>query len=221
MAEKKNGVELVVENRKLREENADIRRDNTTRMVSFLCVSFVANVFFVWLAFFHFPQVQYAWTSNAGVVCKVSPITEPHLNQQVVANFALQAAVSIYSYDYVNYRRQITTVSEMYFTPEFRDKFIPMFGDSQNLKDVIDHSWTVSAFQNDRKPPQLSKTGNRHSDGAYFWEVQVPLNVYYSVGRQTKADKVLATVTVIRTDPSRMNPSGIAVDNIVTAQLVE
>lgn len=211
-------VDLVTENQQLEEENYAIRRDGTGRLITILIVSVLANAFLIWLAFFHFPKKEFVWTSNAGAVCSVTPISEPHLHPQIIANFAQEAAIGIYSYDYVNYRRSITQTAERYFTPSFRDSFMPMFSDSANLKMVLDNYYIVSAINPANKPVQIARAGRKK--GAYFWEIQVPIKVYYASGRKVKDENVLATVTVIRTDPSRVNPTGIAVDYIDTRQML-
>lgn len=211
-------IDLVRENNELREENYQEKRDNSLRQLTFLVISLLVNGFLIWLAFFHFPKTKYVWTSNAAAVCAVTPISEPHLMPGVVADFAAQAAVSIYTYDYINYRRVVTAVSEKYFTPEFRDLYMPMFSESKLLQSVIDNTNIVSAQT--AGPAQIAEKGRLHN-GAFYWKVQVPLYVYYTVGKKPpRVDKILATVTVSRVDPSRMNPSGIAVSNVATAPLL-
>lgn len=216
--DKPTSVDLVMENRELEKEVYESKRDNTSRLVGIIIVSWIAIAFLVWLAFFYYPKKEFVWTSNAAAVCAVTPIGEPHIHPQVAVNFASEAAIGIYSYDYINYRRSITQTAEKYFTPEFRDQFMPVFADSANLKAVLENYYIVSAINPANKPPQIEKVGTK--GGAYFWDVQVPLKVYYASGRKVNEENVLATVRVIRTDPSRINPTGIAVDNIVTRQML-
>jgi len=209
-------VDLIKKNNILEEENYVIRRDNTLRLVTIMAAQGVAIVFLIWLAFFHFPKTKYAWTSNAGAVCSVTPIDQAHIDPSIAGDFAQQAVVSIYSYDYLNYRRHITDAANRYFTPEFKDAFMPMFSDSKNLKSVIENTNIVSA--NTDGPVQLYKKGGPKGE-PYSWVFQVPLQVYYTVGRKpSRPENITAYVTVSRVDPSRINPSGIAVSNIVTEQ---
>lgn len=214
-----SNVDLVKKNGELEKENYEITKNGALKQNLFTGISVSANVFLVWLAFFHFPQESLVWTSNAGAVCQAAPINQPKVHQQLAANLAVEAAISIYSYDHLNWKKTISMVAERYFTSDFRDQFIPIFGDSANLKAVIQNYYIVTATQIDGKPAQISKKGVRK--GAYFWEIQVPLRVSYVAGRTSEEEKVLATVTVMQVDPSRINPSGIAVDNIVTQQLIQ
>lgn len=207
-------VDLVVENNELKDQNYQEKRDNTLRLVVIMVVEAIAIFFLIWLAFFHFPKTKFAWTSNAGAVCSVTPIDQPHIHHAVAADFAKEAVVSVYSYDYVNYRRHITDTANKYFTQEFRDAFMPMFAESKNLKSVVENTNIVSA--NTDGPVQLAKVGGPKGK-PYSWVFQVPLQVFYTVGRKpSRPENLLATVTVVRVDPPTIpNPTGIAVSNIV------
>lgn len=213
-------VDLVVKNQELEEENYEIKRDNSIRLMGLLGLSWIGIAFLGWLAFFHFPKKEFVWTSNAGAVCNVTPISEPHINQQIVANFALEAAVSAYTYNYVNYRRAVTETADRYFTTDFRNSYIPAFADSAALKSVLENYFIVSAVNPPNRPPQIKSVGRKGGTGAYYWDIQVPLKVSYSSGRRTSDENILATVRVIRVDPSRPNPTGIAVDSLQAAQML-
>ena len=213
-------VDLVAENIEMEKENYVIKRDNTIRLMALLGLSWLGIAFLIWLAFFHFPKKEFVWTSNAGAVCNVIPISEPHIDQQIVVNFALDAAVSTYTYNYVNYRRAVTEVADRYFTTDFRNSYLPAFGDSAALKSVLENYFIVSAVNPPNKPPQVKSVGRKAGTGAYYWNVLVPLKVSYSSGRRTNDENIVATVRVIRVDPSRPNPTGIAVDSLQATQML-
>lgn len=210
-------VDLVAQNRALEEMLYVQGRKGTVVMLTVLSISLVLNGFLVWLGFFHFPQNTFIATSNAAAVCNIAAIDKPFIHQQIVANFATDAVISIYTYDHVNFKRQLVDASDKYFEPKYRDEFMTAFGESKNLRDVVNNFYTVSATTAG-KPPIILRSGTKH--GAFFWRVQVPINVYYTVGKKTLEEKVLATVDVIRTEPSRINPNGIAVDVINTKPLI-
>lgn len=220
MSAKKSIVDLVLENESLEKENYETKRDYAGRMLALLIISWIGIAFLIWLTFFHFPKKEFAWTSNAGAVCDVTPIRDPHINQQIAAQFALEAAVSTYTYDYVNYRRSVTEMADRYFTTDFRNSYLSIFGDSAALRSVLENYYIVSAVNPPNKPPQIKSVGRKGGTGAYFWDVQVPLKVSYSAGRRTNDENILATVRVIRVDPSRVNPTGIAVDSLQASQML-
>lgn len=213
-------VDLISENQQLVEDNYKGKRDQATKLLALLIISWIGIVFLVWLAFFHFPKKEFVWTSDAGAVCAAIPVSEPNVNQQLVAQFALEAAVSAYTYDYVNYRRSVTEMADKYFTADFRNSYFSAFADSTALKSVLDNYYIVSAVSPPNKPPQIKDIGRKGATGAYFWDVQVPLKVSYSSGRRTSDENILATIRVIRVAPTKTNPTGIAVDSMQTAQMV-
>lgn len=212
-------LNLVHINQHLRTVNVAMAKVFAFRQTLILILSIVLNIILIYLAFVHFPVTQFAWTSNAGAVCTSKPLNEPHIHHAVVADYATQVAVQLYTFDHLNWRRQINGVVEKFFTPSFRDKFIPLFADSKNLKQVLDQSYVVTSTQHPMKPPMITRVGKRN--GQYFWEVKVPLIVTYVAGRTRQEDRVLATIVILRVDPSRANPTGIAVDDVRLEQLLE
>jgi intracellular multiplication protein IcmL len=182
-----------------------------------LVISIVMNIFLIWLSFFHFPQNKFIATSNAAAICNIATLDQPFINQQIAANFATEAVISIYTYDHVNFKRQLVDASDKYFEPKYRNEYMVAFGDSKNLRDVVDNFYTVSATTAG-KAPIILRTGLK--SGVFFWRVQVPIHVFYTVGKKSLEERVLATVDVVRTEPSRFNPNGIAVDAINTKPLI-
>lgn len=208
----------VLENNELRKTNYKITTQVSMHMFVIVTASIALNFFLGYLAFFRFPLVDYIPTSNAAAICKVVPVSEPFLTQAEVANFAVDAAVSMYTYDHQNYRKQVTDTTEKYFTPEYRNEYLTAFGDSKNLQVVVENYFVVTATTAGR-PAQIVKVGTK-SSGAYFWKVQVPINVYYVSGRKKQEEKLLAEIEVLRTPASRLNPKGIGVNGSNIRQLL-
>lgn len=210
--------DLVQRNLALEEQAHQANLSKTKVLMVILGVQSCAIALLVWLAFFHFPVSQVVATSNAAAVCNVAPVDEPFIHHQTVADFAVDAAIGIYTYDHVNYFRQITSMTNKYFTPEYRDQFMVAFGDSTNLQAVIENFYVVSATRGG-KPSAIIKNGNIGPGGAFMWRVQVPLIVSYTSGRKNDSDQILAVIDVVRVVPSPLNPRGIAVNSINTSHM--
>lgn len=206
--------DLVKQNNDLLQEGFTAKLNNTFTLLSVIFGQFLVIGFLIWLTFFHFPISKFAPTTNAAAVCNIAPVDEPFIHQQVVADFAVDAAIGIYTYDHVNYMAQVKATTDKYFTPEYRDQFMVAFGDSDNLKAVKENFYIVSANKGGQ-PPMIFKAGK--VKGVYTWKVQVPLVVSYISGRKADTDQIIATVDVIRVTPSPLNPRGIAVNGIQTA----
>lgn len=215
--EKKPPSALVLDNQKLHKENYSLRKTAAKHMFAIAALSIGANIFMLWLIFVHFPVSKFVPTANAAAVCEVVPVSEPFVHHQVAADFAVEAVLGIYTYDHANYRRQLSAITDKYFTSDYRNAFMVSFGDSPNLRAVIDNYYVVSSTTAGR-PPEIAETGKYK--GAFLWRIKVPIDVYYISGRKNQVEKVLATVDVIRTPPTRLNPRGIAVNQIITAPFV-
>jgi intracellular multiplication protein IcmL len=209
-------VDLVRDNLALLAERNEERKDHARAYVNIIGVLALIVVFLLYLVFVHFPQYQYLATSNTSGVCSVQPIDKAYIPEAQVKDFAESAVVSIYTYNYGTYHKDISTASNTYFSNDFGDAFMNVFSNSQELQDVIQKRFLVSAVSNPTQPPVVSRSGLRK--GAWAWVVEVPVLVYYVSGRDEHEDKMLATVTVVQVPPTLSNPKGLAVDDLVTRQ---
>lgn len=206
--------DLVIQNNLLLQGGYQTERKSSFVLLMVIFGQALCIAFLIWLAFFHFPTTEFAPTSNAAAVCNIAPVKEPFIHQQTVADFAVDAAIGIYTYDHVNYLKQVKAISDKYFTPEYRDQYMVAFGDSLNLQTVKENFYIVSATKGGQ-PPIIIKSGP--VKGVYTWKIQVPLVVSYVSGRKSDTDQIIATVDVSRVTPNPLNPRGIAVSSIQTA----
>lgn len=185
-------------------------------------IAMLANVFLVWLAFFHYPQDAFVPTTNAAAVCRVPAINEHNVDYSTVIEYAVDAAVAVNTYDHRNYQRQIETVAQKYFTTEFRNAYISAFGKSRTLESVKENYFIVSATSaGTGRMPVLSRVSDPRSAGPAWWIVDVPLIVSYSAGAKApQPEKLLLKVKVSRVPPTRANTRGIAITAIDSSYLL-
>lgn len=176
----------------------------------------IAIIFLAWLAFVRFPQKEFLWTSNANAVCKATTQDLSQVHHATLAQFAQEAAIALNSYDFLNYRRSLTATSEKYLTPHGRDQYFNALEETGLIETIKKNFFVVSSFVTD--PPQLRDKGIKA--GVPFWNIEVPIRIWYAAGQQRIQEDRVLTITVIKTDPSAQNPHGIAIDNIISAQRV-
>lgn len=222
-AEKKPGpastagmVDLVAENLQLKKQINDERKGHTRTYISVIAALSVVVLFLGYLAFVHFPQNQFIATDNTAAACRIWPTDRPYIPEANVKDFAESAVVSIYTYGYSNYRKAAQDTADKYFSNNFADPFIAMFSNSAGLQEVIQKRFDVTSVSNPNQPPIVSRSGLRK--GSWAWVVDVPVLVYYVSGRDQHSERILASVTVIEVPPTRRNPSGLAIDDIVLRQ---
>lgn len=182
-------------------------------LVGALFVSLLVN-FALILGFNSYPKTQWLWTQNAQAVCEATPLTEPNISQALLTDFAARAAVSIHTYDYINWRESLAYAVQNYFTPAGGRFFLDAFARSNILRQVQSNFYVVSAVTDGA--PVIQNNGIDH--GRMFWRIEVPLTITYRYGAEYKGERRVIVLTVLRVDPTPANPNGVAIDGIVSVQ---
>jgi len=195
-------------------ENAHLKRRNL-RVWSANVVLAAGIVIVATGALYVFPKYRYIPTTNNQAICEVTPESAPRVSAADVTNYAKDAVLNSYSYDYVNYRSVINEVASRWYTEFGREAFMKGLDASGNLRRVIDGRLILRSTAT--RTPQLEEispaTGITQS-----WTVVVPIAIEFFVGG---ADKPLsrqefrASVKVVRVSASAANQKGIAVESVV------
>ena len=180
----------------------------------FLVLSLFVNLILFYNAFYRFPIKQFIWTSDAQAVCDAIPLAEPNISQARLKEFAVSTAVQLNNYDYANWRALINNALTQSFTPRGRDQYRAALQESGILQKVVHGYQVVSAVTTE--PANIA--GEGRDAGRYFWRVEVPLQVFYRTNVETKAERRLLQMTIVRIDPSPINPNGIAIDSVISTQ---
>ncbi|MFY9294898.1 MAG: DotI/IcmL family type IV secretion protein [Methylorubrum rhodinum] len=180
----------------------------------FLSLSILTNLVLFYNAFYRFPIKQFIWTSDAQAVCEGIPLTEPNISQARLKDFAVGAAVELNSYDYANWRALINNALTQSFTPNGRDTYRAALQESGIIQKVVLGYQTVSAVTTE--PANISEEGKLN--GRYYWRVEVPLQIFYRTNVETKVERRVLEMRIVRIDPSPINPNGIAIDGVISTQ---
>lgn len=196
----------------------DYERERTQVMVklAIMVVQGIIIVFLLWLTFIRFPQREFLWTANAQAVCKAVKLDHASVHHATLTQFAMEAAIGLNSFDFLNYRRSLTLTTEQYLTPHGRDQYFKALDDTGIIDVIKKNYFTVSSFVSD--PPQIRNKGTK--DQVPFWIIEVPITIWYAAGQQRISENRTLTMTVITVDPSPQNSKGIAIDSIVSSQRV-
>lgn len=204
----------------IQEENRSARRLHSSLwawiafLIGFLGLSLVTNAVLAYGLIWRFPVKQFLWTSDAQSVCAAIPLTDPNVSQARIKDLAASAAVQVNSYDYSNYRQLINAALSQHFTPRARDLYRAALAETGIVDKVKNGFMVVTGVT--AGAPNIAQEGRK--DGRYFWIVEVPLRVYYRTNIETKAENRILTMTVVRVDPSPINPNGIAIDGVNSRQ---
>lgn len=184
-------------------------------LAALLFLSLALNFFSIYALRNWFPIKQFVWTEDARAVCEAVPLTEPNVSDARVRNMAADAAIELNSYDYLNWRRQIQNAMNSYLTSNAQRSYSTALNSSNTIKRVEEGYYNVSAILG-AKPPRISEQGR--IDGRYYWKVEVPLVIYYRTKEVSKPESRVLLMTIVRVDPSAINPNGIAIDGITSTQ---
>lgn len=185
-------------------------RDSYRRVV--VAMVFMVAVIFVLSSVVYYQVTQpklvreYFATTQDGRIIPIIPLSDPHVSTNSLLQFSAEAAMSAYSFDFINYRKQLQD-AEPYFTKKGWEGF--MKGLETNLRAVIKKHLVVHAVPGGA--PVIVRQGMIGERWA--WKIQMPLVVTYSSGSDTFNNSLMVTMVVKRVS-TLDKPRGIAVDQI-------
>lgn len=187
-------------------------RDGQRKIILVLLISLLANFILAGLAAYiitHPPEPKYFATSINGRITPLFALNEPNQSDSAVLQWANQAAIAAFSYNFVNYRSELQAASG-FFTASGWTQFLNALQDSNNLDAVKAKKLIVSAVAT-RAPIILQKgiLNNRYS-----WRIQMPILVTYQSASEFSQQNNVLTMLVTRV--STLNsPRGIGISQFI------
>lgn len=157
----------------------------------------------------HRPPPRFFATDAGGRLTELQPLSAPMVKTRKVLSFATEAVGAVNSFDFVNYRAQLTEAGE-YFQPDAWEKFREAMHSSGTIRLVEDRRYVVSSQPTGA--PILLEEGLMN--GVYSWRVKFPFTVTYQSANEVKNVGRMALVTVSRVSVTERD-SGIAVVSLV------
>lgn len=189
-------------------------RDNYRRVLSavvFLVIIAIVQTALIAYLVITRPAPTYFAASSNGRIMPLVPLDEPNLSTSALLQWATQAAVAAYTYNYVNYRKELQAASE-FFTPEGWQSFLEALDKSKNLTTVIERKLVVSAIVTGA--PVILEQGVRN--GRYTWRVQMPITVTYQ-GANTQRQETYALTLLIGRVSTLQSVSGVGIAQLVAS----
>lgn len=187
-------------------------RDSYRRVVLALLVSIVVIVMLVGAIFYELanpPAPKYFATTVNGRITPLVSLNEPNMAKSAILQWAQQAAIAAYTFNFVNYRQELQAASN-FFTPSGWQAFVKALNDSGNLTSVIQKKLVVSAVATGA--PVILQEGLLNN--VYAWRIQMPVLVTYQSSSQITQQRI--TVTMLITRLSTLNaPKGIGIAQFV------
>jgi intracellular multiplication protein IcmL len=139
------------------------------------------------------PTPTYFAATDTGRIIPLVPLNKPNLPDKAVLQWASEAAVSVYSYNYVDFRK-VFQDNKRYFTAEGWKSFTQALSLSANLDMVKAKKYIVSAVL--AAAPVITNQYLLH--GRYTWKVQMPLLVTFENATERNDQRFLISLTIRR-----------------------
>lgn len=192
-------------------------RDNYHRLM-IVCIGLLGIcfclIFWVFYESINRPAPQYFATTFDGRLIPIIPLSMPGLNDNQLLQWATDAAVNSYTFNYVNYRKALQDL-RTYFTKDGYLYFLKALKDSNNLDAVITKKMIVSA-----KPtgsPAILRQGQiteGPDKGIYRWVVELPMEINFQNETTPIRQSVILTMTIVRVSTLE-SPSGVGITSFV------
>jgi intracellular multiplication protein IcmL len=189
-------------------------RDNYRRLVGSLMVLLVVIVSLVGVVFYQIinrPEPKYFATTVDGRIMQLFSLSEAMLSPSELLQWAHGAAISAYTYNFVNYRDAMQQLQNQ-FTADGWVYYENALRTARTLEMVIAKKLVVSAVATGT-PVILDQAV---ISGKYSWKVQIPLLVTYQSPNEQTQQSMIVTMIVSRV-PTVDMPKGIAIVSFVSS----
>ena len=161
------------------------------------------------------PQAKYFATSINGRITPLSPLDKPNQADSAILQWANQAAIATFTYNFVNYQNELQSASR-YFTRSGWGQFLTALRTSGNLDMVKSKKLIVSAVAT-RAPVILQKGP---LGGRYAWRIQMPILVTYQSASEFKQQNNVVTILVKRVSTLE-TPRGIGISQYLVGRAAQ
>ncbi len=190
----------------------DFYRDSYRKIMVILLISVILNVGLGGALYYivsHPPMPKYFATSVNGRIIPLYPLSEPNQSDAAIAQWANQAAIAAYTYNFVSYRKDLQAASE-FFTADGWQQFMQALKSSNDLDAVITKKLIVSAVATGA--PVILQKGELN--GRYSWRLQMPLLVTFQSASQFSQESYMVTMLIQRVSTLN-NPRGIGISQVI------
>lgn len=199
-------------------ENEDLRSKvkSTRHLIIYLAIALIASglilavMIFAWL---NYPKYTVVQTVDNSALCEISPESNPLLTDVAIEDFAKNAVIHAYSFDYVNYREQINQSTTRFFTTDGRAAFNRALRSSGSLDHIVNNNLIMKAHST--QGAQIEEKG-LDQFGKPFWIVRMPIRTEFFTGATNPVDKenFIAQIRVVTAQRDAFNPRGLGVHSL-------
>lgn len=204
-----HGVEGVYrQNAQLMQAIKTARRQNYMSLA--VSASLAIVCFAMIMVFLEYPKTRYIPTTDNKAICEVTPENNPNITDVAISDFAKDALLNLYTFDYVNFEDQINDSLARWFSGQGRVDTINAMTTAGITEYVQNNALTLRAGTT--AAAKIERKG-RTSLGDPYWVVRFPMvvDVYSGGDRPEDTQSYVVSVRVVAGDATAQNPKGLAI----------
>ncbi len=189
-------------------KNNSFYRDHYHHVIFALMILIIMMLLMIALVFYQVatrPLPPFYAVQPDGKSMRLTPYQEPNLLPDTILRWASKAATSSYTFDFVNYDKQIQSVRSYYTKEGWRDYQASI---SDLISTIVQNQLFVRSIVSGT--PVISNEGPLPSKG-YVVRVEIPFLVTYESSSTTATRNYFVVLSIIRV-PTNINPAGISID---------
>lgn len=196
-------------------------RDNYRRLMVVCLALLVLIGCVVYWAFYertHKPAPEYFATTYDGKLIALIPLNQPNMEDNALLQWATEAAVASYTFNFVNYRKALQDI-RIYFTQNGYQYYIKALTESNNLDAIINKKFVASAAPTGA-PVILEKRIFKEGEapgGVYGWTVQLPMVINYQSSTEQLSQNIILDMLILRTSTLE-SPKGVGIASFVVQE---
>ena len=185
----------------------------TTLFLAVACLILLIMFIIVLSVLAGYPKTKVLPVLNAQAVCEIKPQNNPALNDVVVSQFAQQAIVQTNSFSFADSEEKIEWATSSFYTQKGRLQAVTAIKKLGLLDSVSENLFTLKAGLDG--VPSVADIVEK-KDGSKEWTIKVPLRleVYGATKTPLESQSILATVRVVSFEATKVNPTGLAIDEV-------
>lgn len=158
------------------------------------------------------PESKYFVTRINGQVTPVLALDQPNQTESAILQWANQAAIAAFSYDWLTYRKELNAASE-FFTPSGWTDFAQALQEPGGMLEKVTSKRLIVSAVATRAPIILDKG---ILNGIFTWRVQMPLLITFQSASEFERQNNVVTMTIVRV-PTTNDPRGIGISQFLVA----
>lgn len=204
---------LTVHKENLRLEHNLYQSRKTVRLSMIIAAASVIGNILLLSAFFQYPKYKTVQTIDNSVICELTPENNPEFSHVALEDFAKNAVLASYSFDYVNYTDMLHIATSKYFTEEGKELFNRALNSSGFVNHILANKLSIKAVV--LSAPKLENQG-RDKYNNWYWIIRVPVKIdFYAGSAMPKAsERYIAQIRLVQSKRNAFNPRGVGVKTL-------